>query len=62
MSEPQARHLRKELRPLMDAVIPAAARLVLHLTGAAQLSPADVERYVKIISLFLEAIDDLQAP
>lgn len=52
-----ARALRKELRPLVDAMVPCVARLCLHLAGAAVLGQAEVDRLTKMLRLFTEALD-----
>lgn len=51
--------LRKQLGAIMESVVPSAARLTLHLTGAHPLPKGEVDRLTRILVLFLEAVDAL---
>lgn len=55
--DPQAGELRRALAPLMDRVMHAVARLVLHITGASPLDDALVRHYTKVLKAFMEAVD-----
>lgn len=50
--------IRKALPELLQAVLTASGRLTLHLSGAAELSPADLERFTTILKNFLDALED----
>lgn len=57
--EPQAGALRRATAPLLDQLIHSTARLVMHVTGAAQLDNAQLAHHTKVLKAFLEAIDAL---